>query len=80
VQFWVRDDGAGIPLAEQKTIFERFSRGQGRGRSGDGAGLGLAITRAIVEAHGGTVRLDSTLGAGSTFVLVLPIFGPDQDA
>jgi len=80
VQFWVRDDGAGIPLAEQKTIFERFSRGQGRGRSGDGAGLGLAITRAIVEAHGGTVRLDSTLGAGSTFVLVLPIFGPDQDS
>jgi two-component system, OmpR family, sensor kinase len=71
VRFWVRDEGPGIPLEEQERIFRRFARG-GRRRS-EGAGLGLAIVRAIVDAHRGRIELDSTVGAGSTFAIVVPL-------
>ncbi|MET0768385.1 MAG: ATP-binding protein, partial [Solirubrobacteraceae bacterium] len=58
---------------------DRFHRaGDGRRRS-DGAGLGLAIVRAIAEAHGGHVELDSREGAGSTFTLVIPAERPLQE-
>ena len=73
VLFWVRDTGAGIPAAEQTRIFERFARATNTRRKSDGSGLGLAIVRAIVEAHHGSVNLQSNLGTGSTFTLVLPI-------
>ena len=60
-------------------IFRRFHRaGDGRRRS-DGAGLGLSIVRAIAEAHGGRVELDSREGAGSTFTLIVPIQSPQED-
>lgn len=73
VRMWVRDTGEGIDPADQKRIFERFSRGSavGRGRSED-SGLGLAIVQAIVEAHGGRVEVDSRPGHGAVFTLVLP--------
>jgi two-component system, OmpR family, sensor kinase len=71
-RIWVRDTGSGIAPEEQERIFERFVRASaGRPRE-DGAGLGLAIVRAIAEAHGGRVELDSGLGEGSTFTIVLP--------
>jgi two-component system, OmpR family, sensor kinase len=70
-RFWVRDEGPGIPAEEQLLIFERFARSQ-TVRGGGGAGLGLAIVKAIAEAHGGRVELDSTLGAGATFTIVIP--------
>ena len=73
VLFWVRDTGAGIPPAEQTRIFERFARVMNTRRRSDGSGLGLAIVKAIVEAHHGLVKLQSNLGTGSTFTLVLPI-------
>ncbi len=73
VLFWVRDTGEGIPAAEQTRIFERFARVTNTRRRSDGSGLGLAIVRAIVEAHHGSVNLQSNLGTGSTFSLVLPI-------
>jgi signal transduction histidine kinase len=73
VFFWVRDTGEGISPAEQTRIFERFARVTNTRRRSDGSGLGLAIVRAIVEAHHGSVRLQSNLGTGSTFTLVLPI-------
>ena len=58
------------PPADHDRIFERFVRGGDP--HGDGSGLGLAIVRAIATAHGGTVSLRSTPGAGSTFTLEVP--------
>jgi signal transduction histidine kinase len=77
-RFWVRDEGPGIPVEEQETIFRRFARG-GRRRS-EGAGLGLAIVRAIVDAHRGRIELDSTVGAGATFTIVVPLEPARPDA
>lgn len=68
---WVTDDGPGIPESERAHIFERFGRGLGGRRTTRGAGLGLSIVKAIAEAHGGSVDLDTGPG-GSTFTLSLP--------
>lgn len=68
----VRDMGPGIPPDELPFIFGDFYRGAaGRAEEG-GAGLGLAITRRIVEAHDGSITVESAPGAGSTFVISLP--------
>jgi signal transduction histidine kinase len=67
-RIWVRDSGPGISQADQHQIFERFTAGQ----KGGGAGLGLSIVRAVAEAHGGRVELDSAPGLGATFVIVIP--------
>lgn len=69
VMFTVRDQGAGIPEAELDRIFERFHRNDA---SQPGSGLGLAIVRAIVEGHAGTVQVESQVGAGTTFSIILP--------
>jgi two-component system, OmpR family, sensor kinase len=71
-RIWVRDEGPGIPADEQRLIFERFARSQSVRGTG-GAGLGLAIVKAVAEAHGGRVELDSTLGAGAKFTIVIPV-------
>jgi signal transduction histidine kinase len=55
IEVEVADTGDGIPVADQATVFEPFNRGSDSSRSGDGAGLGLAISRAIVETHGGRI-------------------------
>jgi two-component system OmpR family sensor kinase len=69
----VADTGTGMPPDKLDAIFERFARlDQGRSRDRGGVGLGLAIARAIVVAHGGSVRVRSALGAGSVFELLLP--------
>jgi signal transduction histidine kinase len=68
---WVRDTGVGVAPAERRRIFERFARGA-TSEQHEGSGLGLSIVTAIAEAHGGSVRLDSTVGAGATFTLALP--------
>jgi len=73
VEFWVRDTGEGIAESEQTLIFERFARASNTRRRSEGAGLGLAIIKAIAEAHGGIIRLQSHLGIGSTFIIVLPL-------
>lgn len=72
LRFWVTDTGPGVNDADRARIFERFGRGSAGGRRSDGAGLGLAIVRAIAQAHGGEVLLDSIPGRGATFTLVLP--------
>ena len=73
-RFWVRDEGPGVDPADRERIFARYVRsGDAAGRSADGAGLGLSIVRAIAEAHGGRVELDSRPGMGSTFTIVLPV-------
>jgi PAS domain S-box-containing protein len=69
----VRDSGMGIPVREQQQIFDRFQRASDSAvQSLPGAGLGLYICRAIVEAHGGRIWMDSTLREGSTFSFSLP--------
>src|SRR5205085_2064566 len=69
----VSDAGMGISLREQEQIFERFHRASnGVVHSTQGAGLGLYICRAIVEAHGGHIWVESTLHQGSTFSFSLP--------
>jgi signal transduction histidine kinase len=73
-RLWVRDTGGGIPPEMLERIFERFSRVGPR--RPEGAGLGLPIVRAIAEAHGGHVRVESEIGRGTTFTVELPV---DQD-
>jgi signal transduction histidine kinase len=68
----VTDTGEGIPPKALPRIFERFYRADKARQRGRGAGLGLAITKEIVEAHGGTVVAESVLGLGSKFTVQLP--------
>jgi signal transduction histidine kinase len=68
----VRDNGPGISPAEQARLFDRFVRGKAATATpSEGSGLGLAIARRSAEIHGGSIRLDSALGQGSTFRLIL---------
>jgi signal transduction histidine kinase len=73
IQTCVIDTGCGIPLEEQETIFERFYRGQSSEMKNRGAGLGLAITKSLVELHGGTIWVESVPGKGSRFCVILPV-------
>jgi PAS domain S-box-containing protein len=68
----ISDMGMGIPLREQAEIFDRFHRVSSSSGSIQGAGLGLYICRAIVEAHGGRIWVESALHSGSTFSFSLP--------
>ncbi len=73
VEFRVRDFGQGIPSEHLNRIFERFYRvDKARSRESGGTGLGLAIARHMVQTHGGTIRAESELNAGSTFLFTLP--------
>jgi signal transduction histidine kinase len=70
----VKDPGVGIPRVEQQRIFEPFVRGEiARHRQIRGTGVGLALSRSIVRAHGGDIRVDSEPNAGSTFTISLPV-------
>ena len=73
VRIWVRDTGSGISAEDQEVIFERFKRGSDAHRRYRGGGLGLAIVKTVAEAHSGKVELESRLGEGSMFTIVLPI-------
>ncbi len=73
VRVEVRDNGPGIPAAEQQRIFEAFYRLRESGKKTEGTGLGLAITHRLVELHGGELTLDSELGKGSCFYFSLPV-------
>lgn len=73
VEFFVRDFGPGMASEHLDRIFERFYRiDKARSRDSGGTGLGLAIAKHIVLAHGGTIRADSELGLGATFLFTLP--------
>ncbi len=73
----ISDEGIGIPADELDRIFERFYRVESQATEKiDGLGLGLAISRAIVEAHGGRIWAESVLGAGSSFFFTLPVGEP----
>jgi PAS domain S-box-containing protein len=73
----VADTGIGIAPEEQEHIFDRFYRASNAAHDhAPGIGLGLAVTRAIVELHGGTISLSSELGVGTTVRVALPLAGP----
>src|SRR5581483_10821833 len=73
VVFAVEDNGIGIAAREQKRIFRRFYQVDRRlAREAGGVGLGLSIVDFIVRAHGGSVRVKSSPGKGSTFLVVMP--------
>lgn len=72
----IEDQGIGIPAGEREKIFQKFVRGSSAKRSGiRGVGIGLALVQHIVEAHGGSVRVESEVGRGSTFIVEIPCPG-----
>ena len=71
VEVWVADNGPGLPAGKEEEIFKKFERGQKESAT-PGVGLGLAICRAIVEAHGGTIRAENRRDGGARFVFSLP--------
>jgi two-component system NtrC family sensor kinase len=78
VEFAVKDTGCGIPEANLQRIFDPFFTSK---EVGKGTGLGLSISYGIVRAHGGTIKVESVVGAGSTFRVQLPIIAqPDETA
>jgi PAS domain S-box-containing protein len=76
VQIQVRDTGEGIPDELVAQIFEPFFST----KSGKGTGLGLWVSQGIVQSHGGTMRVRSRVGRGTTFMITLPVQGPPSDA
>ena len=76
VQIQVRDTGEGIPDELIAQIFEPFFST----KSGKGTGLGLWVSQGIVQSHGGTMRVRSRVGRGTTFMITLPVEGPPSDA
>jgi signal transduction histidine kinase len=73
VEVGVSDTGEGISIEDIPHVFESFYRGEkSRSRATGGAGLGLAISRGIVQAHGGEIKVQSEKGGGSQFTFTLP--------
>uniref|UniRef100_UPI002FD8EDF0 sensor histidine kinase n=1 Tax=Anaerolinea sp. TaxID=1872519 RepID=UPI002FD8EDF0 len=73
--FQVPDNGIGIPPTELPYVFDKFYRASNAAPDVSGTGLGLAIVKSIVEAHEGRIWVDSAVGSGSTFTVVLPLSG-----
>ncbi|MEW6717682.1 MAG: GAF domain-containing protein [Chloroflexota bacterium] len=79
VTFWVQDTGPGVPLEEQESIFDKYSRSRdAKACKIKGLGLGLAFCRLAVEGHGGRIWVESKVGVGSRFLFTVPIANPDQ--
>ena len=74
VEIAVHDTGIGIAAEDQGTVFEAFRQvGRDYTKKQEGTGLGLALTRQFVELHGGTIRVNSAPGKGSTFTFTIPL-------
>jgi PAS domain S-box-containing protein len=74
VSIFVQDSGVGIPMSEQKRVFEKFFRAHNvRQMDTDGTGLGLYMSKSIAEKLGGTITFESEEGKGSTFIFTLPL-------
>jgi signal transduction histidine kinase len=75
----IADTGPGIPADEQENIFQPFYRSRQSRRIVEGMGLGLSIVRDIVTAHGGDIKLESTPGKGSRFLMQIPVETPPYE-
>jgi len=75
VEVSVSDTGRGIPKKALPTLFDRYTRAERGEHAVPGSGLGLMIVREIVQAHGGSVGVESELGSGSRFWVLLPAVG-----
>ncbi len=76
VEISITDTGPGIPPEDLPHIFDRFWRKEpSRSRSTGGSGLGLSIAKELVEAHGGSIQVQSTVGKGTTFTVMIPVKG-----
>jgi len=73
----VEDHGTGLSEEEQERVFKPYHRVEQDRQRFTGLGLGLAISKQIVEAHGGRIRVESQLGRGSTFSFSLPVKGQE---
>ena len=78
--FAISDQGPGIPVEEQAQIFDLFYTAARGDRGGQGTGLGLAICLGMLNAHGGTARVESAPGQGTTLILQLPLQQPAEDS
>lgn len=76
-EIWVADQGPGLPKGREEIIFTKFEHGE-RESATSGVGLGLAICRAIVEAHGGTIRAENRESGGARFVFSIPLGNPPR--
>jgi two-component system sensor histidine kinase KdpD len=74
----VNDQGPGLPSGREHAIFEKFERGKKEGAT-SGVGLGLAICRAILRAHGGSIRGETRKTGGASFILTIPRGAPPND-
>jgi len=79
LHIWIKDNGPGIPPAEQERIFDKFTRLRGKGQPG-GLGIGLAFCRLAVQGHGGRIWVESDTGQGATFHLTFPVATKEQIA
>jgi signal transduction histidine kinase len=79
VEVTVTDTGSGIPPEDLPRIFERFYQ-VNKSRAGRGVGLGLAIAKEIIEAHGGSISVESVVGLGTKFTVSLPASRPTNHA
>jgi signal transduction histidine kinase len=80
IEISVTDTGIGIAPEDQAAVFEEFKQvGHDSARKAEGTGLGLALTKKFVELHGGTIRVESTLGKGSTFAFTLRVASETAD-
>jgi NtrC-family two-component system sensor histidine kinase KinB len=77
LQFWVKDNGPGIPPADQERIFDKFTRLRGKDKPG-GLGVGLAFCRLAVQGHGGRIWVESPDGKGANFYFTFPLATPQQ--
>ena len=78
VEVALEDQGPGVPPGQRERIFDKFSRAHEES-AGSGVGLGLSICRAIVEAHGGRIRVESGSAGGARFIFSLPVGTPPPD-